>query len=155
MGYLATTVLMSIFISIHSLCIFHQFNLVMKYWSSKDTLKSICIWKSESTHWLNTSLPILRLGHEFFCVEIGFEVLIPTKIEFCKILPLPLSYGGRCQKHFSKRNLSPNYFTIKKLPVISRYMNTKRLFLLILEFFILKGGKKEKGWILNNLGFWT
>ena len=76
-----------------------------------------------------------------FDVKIGFEVLILTKMGFCEIPP-PYSLGeGRRKKHVFDHNSAPNYLTKMKLHMVPLDFNTKKSFLAILEFSILRDGK--------------
>ena len=78
-----------------------------------------------------------------FNVQIVFDPLTTTKTEFCQIQPLP-PLGGRRQKHASKHNWAPVYLTMKKLQLERLDVNNKNLFSNVLQFSILRGGKREK-----------
>ena len=70
-------------------------------------------------------------------------------MRFCKIL-LPSPWvrvgegsGKEIQKHIFENNLAPNYDTIMKLHMGTLDMNTKKSFLPLLEFLILRGGMEN------------
>ena len=80
-----------------------------------------------------------------FGIQIGFKALTLTKTGFCEISPpSPPGRRNKYQKHIFEHKWAPNYLTMTKLHIRRLDFNTKKSFSSILEFSILKGGKRGK-----------